>query len=507
MIVIRDPLTKRSFALPEEAEVILSRLESPRALEDLSSELEASLDPEEIEHVVEQLRARHLLDEGLDEGTLRARIAEAHRAECWEAMRMTLRYAAEKIPIYQKRYAEVAIDQIAKPDDLLRLPLLTKADIRAHYPAGFVPEGRTIEGLIEQNAVSMSASSGTSAGDRLQMISSVDARSKQMIAGGLLNRELADVATQQQSVLTSMHCADPNVCVREEPRMERRIRDGIRHLLIPPDDPSAPTKQELKQIVEELGAHKPLWLDCNPTYLVNVAYALRDAGLPPPKLRVITCGFEFLSKIHRRFLKAFFGCSVYNRYTASELGNFQILECEAGRLHVNDRYYFAELVRGGRHVEVGEMGRLIQTTVKETIPLVRYDTGDLFIAGDDFPCPCGGVSRTLGAIAGRASDLITAPDGSPRTTLRVDDAMSSVEGLRFYQVEQIAPVQYEAKIVVESSQEGARVRERAREALASMLGAGAEVRADIVKRTYPEPSGKFRLCRSRLPALDALITA
>lgn len=455
------------------------------------------------------MKERHLLDEGLEAAEIRTRVARDHQNECWTSFVNVLRYASKQIPIYRDRYREAGVDieRIDSPDDLGRVPILTKSDVRAHYPTGFIPDGQRIEDLIAAKKISTSASSGTSAGDRLQMVSSVDVRSKQMLAGSLLNVDLTDVINGQQSVLTSMHCADPNVCVREEPSMEKRVRDGVRHLLIPPDDPGAPTREELDRIVDELRRHKPLWLDVNPSYLASVSYAIKDAGIEPPKIRVITCGFEYLSKIHRRLLSEVWGCSVYNRYTASELGNFQILECERGALHVNDKYYYAEIIRSGHRARPGEMGRLIQTTVKETIPLVRYDTGDVFVAGDGKPCACGGVGMTLGAIGGRASDLISTPDGDVRTTHDVDDAVAQVEGVRFYQLRQTATSQYEIKVVTEPSSSAANVRARVGEAIQALLGRGAEIRVDGARRIYPEPSGKFRLCRSDLPAIDRLVVA
>jgi phenylacetate-CoA ligase len=148
----------------------------------------------------------------------------------------------------------------------------------------------------------------------------------------------------------------------------------------------------------------------------------------------------------------------------------------------------------------------VQSTLQELIPLIRYDTGDLFVAGDDRDCDCGNVGRTVAAIAGRASDLVTATDGSPRTTRHIDGALGIVDGLRSYQVVQTAPTAYRLKIVAGPDHDATSVRTRAIDAVRAALGADANIRAEIARHIYPEPSGKFRLTGSELPGLDRLIS-
>lgn len=506
ILVVCDPVVRRLFSLPAEAEPVLDRLRQPAELADLVAELGELFSEAALATLVRGLAANHLLDEGLDAAALRSRLRAAHREEQWSAMQRTLQRARTQVPVYRELFASAAPGpEIAAHADLVRLPYLTKAEIRAHYPDGFIPVGADLDGWLARKEVRLSTSSGTSAGERLQMIFTSEARGLQMAAGTAINDRLSRLARAPQAVLTSMHCADPDVCVRYSPEMSGRIRDGNRLLLMPPEDPGAPTLDEVNRMLDELRAFGVRWLDCNPRYLVNYTFAALDAGLELPRIDAITCGFEFLSAAHRAALREAWGCEVYNRYTASELGNFQIIECHHGTLHVNDRYFYPEVVRAGRHVRPGEVGRLVQTTLREQIPLVRYDTGDLVVAGGERECACGGVGVVVDAIAGRAADLLAATDGSPRTTLDVDRALSEVEGLRTYQIEQTTASAYHLKVIVAPGAEAPGVRARAAEALRSVVGSGADVRVAGARFIYPESSGKFRLTRSGLPQLDRWI--
>jgi phenylacetate-coenzyme A ligase PaaK-like adenylate-forming protein len=514
IVVIGDPVVRRFFALPAEAEPVLDQLRELTELAALVASFADAFDEAELDGLVRGLAANHLLDEGLPAPTLRARLRASHRAEQWSALQRTLRLG-ERVPIYRQKFRALGFDPGVQPGvppgvpteaELVHAPYLTKLDIKEHYPSGFVPDGTDLDEMIGTRQVRLATSSGTSAGDRLQMIFSADARGLQMAAGTALNDELHRAAKLPQAVLTSMHCADPDVCVRYQPEMQSRIRDGNRLLLIPPDDPGAPTLSEVRTIFAELRGFAVHWLDCNPTYLMNVTFAAIDAGLELPRIGVITCGYEFLSMLHRAALERAWGCEVYNRYTASEVGNFQMIECHRHSLHLNDRYFYSELVRDGRHVGPGEVGRLVQTTLQEMIPLIRYDTGDLFVAEEDRDCGCGNVGRIVAAIAGRACDLVTATDGSPRTTRQIDAALGTVDGLRSYQVMQTAPTAYRVKAVAEPGREVSSVRACAADAVRAVLGADAHVRTEGARHIYPEPSGKFRLTGSELPGLDRLIS-
>lgn len=505
ILVIRDPVVRRFFALPAEAEPVLDRLRTTTELAALVAGFAGAFDESELDGLLRGLAANDLLDDGLAPAALRARLRASHRTEQWTAMQLTLRLGL-RVPIYRQTFGAAGFDpEVQTPEELFRAPCLTKRDIRDHYPAGFVPDGIDLDALIATRQVRLATSSGTSAGDRLQMIFSAEARGLQMAAGTALNEALHRAAKLPQAVLTSMHCADPELCVRYQPDLRSRIRDGNRLLLMPPDDPGAPTLAEVRAIFDELRSFEVQWLDCNPTYLMNVTFAAIDAGLAFPRIGVITCGYEFLTLLHRAALSRAWGCEVYNRYTASEVGNFQMIECHRHALHLNDRYFYSEIVRDGRPAAPGEVGRLVQTTLHERIPLIRYDTGDLVVADEDRDCDCGNVGRVVAAIAGRASDLVAATDGTPRTTLQIDAALAGVGGLRSYQVMQTAPAAYRLKVVVEPGADAAAVRTCAAEAARTVLGAGANVRTESARHIYPEPSGKFRLTGSELPDLDRLI--
>jgi hypothetical protein len=98
--------------------------------------------------------------------------------------------------------------------------------------------------------------------------------------------------------------------------------------------------------------------------------------------------------------------------------------------------------------------------------------------------------------------LISA-DGTAKTEREIDDVLSEVDDLRFYQVQQTRPATYQMKVVVEPKADAAAVRARAGEALRAVVG-GGEIRVDLAKRIYNEPSLKFRFVKNDVAGVDKI---
>lgn len=472
----------------------------------LIAQRDEAVEPEEVERLVAQLEAQHLLDTGRSRREIWTDVRARHQKVRWAHMRRVLEMSAKSVPIYRDKYAGIDVPSIETEADLVRLPTTVKADIKARYPDGFLPDGYDVQDMTISGAIVRGVSSGTSAGERLQTLHTREAWHKQMIAGAALNTKLFPYIEAQNATFTTMHCADPDLCVTHLIRMEDRVRGGTRLLLWPPRDPGAPTKPELQRFIFELRAHRNVWIDCNPTYMAAMCYALMDAGLEAPKMEVVTSGFEFLSDIHRRVLAKTFQCPVFDRFSASELGNYVAVECEQGHFHVNDAYYFAEVIRDGRQAKPGELGHLVLTTLHETLPMVRYDTNDLVVAADAEPCECGSVAMRIASFEGRLKDIVVAADGSPVTERAIDRALAKVDNLRFYTVTQTAVGVFEMKVVPAPGADVATVKRAAEDALVSVVGR-ATVTVDSGRTIYPENSGKFRFTRSEVPGIEALVSA
>ncbi len=105
-------------------------------------------------------------------------------------------------------------------------------------------------------------------------------------------------------------------------------------------------------------------------------------------------------------------CPVYNQYGSREVGAMSC-ECPPQQgMHTFPWWNRVEVVDDqNQAMEHGE-GRVVVTTLENyTMPLIRYDIGDVAIA-DGYECECGRHSFKLKTVMGRTLGYFKKPDGS-----------------------------------------------------------------------------------------------
>lgn len=113
-----------------------------------------------------------------------------------------------------------------------------------------------------------------------------------------------------------------------------------------------------------------------------------------------------LNQLGRRLSNCFPNAKLYSTYANTETC-VSFCECEkrnGGHLHP-DLAYIEILDNNNNIAKVGDVGRLVITTFgSQSMPLVRYDTGDLTYITDE-PCECGRNSLRIGPILGRHKNI------------------------------------------------------------------------------------------------------
>ena len=139
-----------------------------------------------------------------------------------------------------------------------------------------------------------------------------------------------------------------------------------------------------------------------PTILTEIATLAAHDGWRPPRLRRVFTVSETLRPGDRRQIESAFGAPVFDLYAAAEA--FIGWECDQRRgFHLNESAVVTEILdEQGAPAPPGAVGSVVITTLDNpAMPLVRYAIGDMAIAGNGRPCPCGGPGALLPAVIGR----------------------------------------------------------------------------------------------------------
>ena len=420
-------------------------------------------------------------------------IFEAYQNLCRE----TLDTALNRTPVYDEWRSFDPGPDFSVDARYAALPLLTKAQIRRHFPYGIVPRDLDLDAALARGEVSFVQTSGT-ADESLTNIWNQDWWNASERASWSLNAHAAGVltGTHREAILASALSVGPR---SEGPQIGREGRMLNRFLFLNEYGSTVqwPEGHE-DRIRTELQEYSPVVLEANPSLLARFARWAWFQGRSVYQPRLITLTYEFPSAVQLRAIRRVFSCPIASSYGSTEAG-YVFMECEEGCLHQNCDFCRIDLapVSG---LGKGRVGRIVVTTFgNRWFPLLRFEIGDLARVAAH-ACSCGRTSGlTLSSIEGRLLSAFTGSRGEVITHGQLDRAIAVVGGIDDYRLDQEVPGRVQAKVIIEEGQPEQSVLCDAREAIHTLLGDGVGVAVEAVDRLFPEPSGKFLLAKRHFP--------
>lgn len=427
------------------------------------------------------------------EGGLRGRPTlplwrEAERRQWWSRerlqafqlreLRALLAHAAARVPYYRALLAEAALDpaQITSVADLARLPRLTKTLVREHYDALVDP--LTAATHVKKKT---SGSSGKPFAFEYDQQSEAWRQAIRLRGWGWAGYRAGARTLYYWGAPVALHGVSG-----VKTRVDRAIRRETYLDCLAQDDAS------LARAARVITETEPTCIVTWPIAMAGLArfvtaHRLRTWGTIP-----VVCGAEALTARDRESIERAFGAAVYETYGARET---MLLAAECERhdgLHTMDDAQVVEVVKDGRPALPGEVGEVLVTDLHNLgMPLIRYENGDLAMAGPEEPCACG---RSLGRIArvmGRQSDTLRGARGEPVPGILVHALVATHDQLVLdYQLVQRASGEVVLRVVPSSDADGPGV-ERIAADVARYLG-GLPVRVERVASIERGPGGKHR---------------
>lgn len=163
------------------------------------------------------------------------------------------------------------------------------------------------------------------------------------------------------------------------------------------------TREDLDHYVDCINRLRPEWVKGYASSLHALARHIVAHSLKVHRPRFVYSSAETLLPFMRETIEEAFGCKVHDFYGSREVGAIAG-ECMEGKMHIFSFNNVVEVVdEEGRPVAPGQEGRILVTTLhNRSMPLIRYDIGDMAIRGDR--CPCGRDLPVLERITGRVTD-------------------------------------------------------------------------------------------------------
>jgi len=394
-----------------------------------------------------------------------------------QRLRQFLQAIEQQVPYYQALFAAQRFDsdRVQSINDLAALPLLDKAQIRAHHPRMRAANAQQLRPMA----------TGGSSGEPLQF---------------WLDKERIshDVAAKWRATRWwGVDIGDREAVVWGSP-IELGAQDWLRYCrdrlfrsqLFPA---FAMSPKQLEHWISRLRRQAPAMLFGYPSALSQLAGFAQTHGqlLSDLGIKVVFVTGERLYPHQRQLLETVFGCRVANGYGGRDAG-FVAHECPAGQLHITAEDCVVEVVNAaGEVLPTGQLGELVVTHLaSRAFPFLRYRTGDL---GRLSPadCRCGRGLPVLEAVEGRSTDFVVAEDGTLLHGLALIYVLRALEGIAAFKIIQHSRLCTEVQVVTDVGYQTS-TASRIRQQFQQRLGAGVAVEVVVLPAIAAEASGKFR---------------
>lgn len=322
----------------------------------------------------------------------------------YSRLQRLITHAYETVPFYQALWKRsgINIGQIARVNDLARLPLVSKSDFQA----------QPIHKLLSQTSskTHLLHTSGSTGTPRLALKDG----STQIYNNVTVCRYFAEHGVSPGSTVLFLYSTgQAPIRTRTFPseHWTRRFWVSLWDLV---DSPTLIT-----QVKPDVVVGSPQQLEA----VAKLVYSAKR--IRPPRVFVNVA--ERLDIATRQRIESEIGSRVVDVYCSSELSTLIAFQChQLNSFHTNSDYVVVEVVDStGNRVEPGQEGEIVVTDLCNYVaPVIRYRLGDVATVATN-TCDCGRALPTLIAkIDGRVVDQIKLPNG------RVLNAMPLVDNLQ-----------------------------------------------------------------------------
>jgi phenylacetate-CoA ligase len=401
---------------------------------------------------------------------------EQFRSLQMRRLRQQLVDAFRYVPFYRHRMTQAGLTplDIQTHDDLSLLPVVTKRDIQDHQDmllASNIPETKR-----ERHQT------GASTGSPLQFYLDLERADSRMAS---THRHNGWAGLRPGDWYAWLEESGLDVCATRDPSWRQKLLDRSLNL-----HTAAVSEESMAKYAEVLRKYRPRYMVADAQSAMLFAGFCLANNIRDIAFESVIVGAHTLLPGERHIVEQAFGGKVFSRYSCQAVSVIAS-ECEYhSGLHINADALLVE-VEAVPDLPTG-MGRVLVTDLfNRSMPLIRYETGDMARLDSDMQCPCGRSLPLIGNVQRRNPDSLRSTNGrtiaGPSLALLAAD-MRDVRQVQFIQAD---PKHVTLKVVAGRGYGPLTEQELRRRMLPYLENPGSLtiVTADSIPS---EPSGNYR---------------
>ncbi len=397
-------------------------------------------------------------------------------------------HAYATTPFWKERFdgAGIRPADLRSLDDLRRLPILSKTDIREQGPR------MRSSAYPDESALHRFKTSGSTG---VPLETCCDEACAQFKRAAVLRSD----------EWSGWRLGERIASIWGNPQLRTDLRGKIRNALL---ERRYVFLDTLKTDVAAMRRFTEILERTPPSLLFGHAHSLylyadflrKNSTAPPIRPNGIISTCMVLHDFERKSIREVFECEPTDRYGCEEVGLIAS-ECERHEgLHLNADCLYVELIDfEGRPVVGDKPGRIVITDlVNRAMPLFRYEIGDTAVWSRR-TCSCGRTLPMFARIEGRIADYVITKSGDYISGISLTENFACmVSGIAQLQIVQESLDRFTFNIV-KGPDFGEESLRRIAALVADRFGSDVGFECRYTDRIPQEPSGKYRFCISNVP--------
>lgn len=337
-----------------------------------------------------------------------------------EQLRNLINHSYNNVPYYKDLFYRLKLkpEDILTQEDLQKLPILTKEEIKKHG-------SKFLATNLSKKEIILGSSSG-STGEPLQFY-----RTNQ-------SESFNKAAALRAWYWMGYRLGDKYVKISMNPRTSfikklQDITNNCKYL-----SATQLVEEEFLKIKDEIKGFDPKIIRCYPVPLLFLSEFMKvDRNDFGKSLKGINTTGSTLHDDVRKKIESVFDAKIYDSYSCE--GGGICAQCETlENYHFAEEYAISEFIEDDyTKADPEHPVRHITTDLQNfATPFIRYDSQDYVTLGNDTMCSCGRAFRNIKNIKGRDSDILVTPS---RKYLIVENFVAYFEWIE--EVDQIQVVQ------------------------------------------------------------------
>ncbi len=400
----------------------------------------------------------------------------------WFKLKSLLEHSYNNSPYYRKIFDEngIKLQDINAPQDLGKIPVLTKDDLRIHYKELVVNNGH-----YKYSIAKSSGSTGQAVKFYKDRNASGNGRAAMYRGHNWYNVDIGDREARLWGVPLNLK---GKISAKIGDLLLNRFREKKFYL----------TEDVMVSFYNNMKIRKPHYLMGYSSLVYEFALFLSNREIDASlfNLKMVKVTAETLHDYQRTVIEKTFQCPLAIEYGAAEVGLIAF-ECPFHGLHITIEGVFIEEL----NTSTPSLKELIITDLNNYYtPIIRYQLGDYGSLSNEM-CSCGRGLPLLREVVGRTNDIAFTIDGKPIHSSIFSYILKDITGrnggIKQYKIYQrnIGALEFE---IIKDSTFSISTEDYLKKKILENFGRETRISIRYVDVIEREPSGKLRYFVSKI---------